>query len=150
MEEKKLPYKLTRLKWEILAQHFNQKPHAQNNCKNLIKFIDESYDTLKAIGQHDVSPLVVPDTYISDPNVLIQLGLQDKRNSGQPITAYDIIGVKEDASLKDIHNQYKKLALKWHPDKHAPDDKTAAEQIFKVLAWANDAINRIREEGSNK
>ena len=31
---------------------------------------------------------------------------------------YKILGVKRDATQKEIKKAYRKLALKWHPDKH--------------------------------
>jgi len=31
---------------------------------------------------------------------------------------YDILGIKQDASQREIDEAYKKLSTEWHPDKH--------------------------------
>ncbi|HNY32823.1 MAG TPA: molecular chaperone DnaJ [Fibrobacteria bacterium] len=51
---------------------------------------------------------------------------------------YEILGIPRDASEDQIKSAYKKLAIKYHPDKN-PGDK-AAEEKFKEAAEAYDVL----------
>ena len=52
---------------------------------------------------------------------------------------YEILGIQKGASEGDIKKAYRKLAMKYHPDKN-PDDKDA-EDKFKEIAEANDVLS---------
>ena len=48
---------------------------------------------------------------------------------------YQILNVKPEATQEEIRKSYKKLAVKWHPDKN-PDNKDEAERKFKQISEA--------------
>ncbi|NBU91796.1 MAG: molecular chaperone DnaJ [Flavobacteriia bacterium] len=52
---------------------------------------------------------------------------------------YEVLGVSKDASQQDIKSAYRKLALKYHPDRN-PDDATAEEK-FKEAAEAYEVLS---------
>lgn len=50
-----------------------------------------------------------------------------------PLKYYEILQVQKDASLMDIKKSYRKLALKYHPDKSGGDQ---TEEMFKKVSVA--------------
>lgn len=52
---------------------------------------------------------------------------------------YEVLGVKRDASEKEIRSAYRRLARKHHPDVN-PNDK-ASEALFKEINAANDVLS---------
>ncbi|KAL8553888.1 hypothetical protein ACS0TY_002235 [Phlomoides rotata] len=40
---------------------------------------------------------------------------------------YSVLGIRKDASFSDIRSAYRKLALKWHPDRWAKNPSAAGE-----------------------
>ena len=54
-------------------------------------------------------------------------------------TLYEILGVKKDASPEEIKKAYRKLALKYHPDKNKGSKET--EEKFKEIAKAHEVLS---------
>ena len=57
---------------------------------------------------------------------------------------YKRLGVSENADAKEIKAKYRKLAMKYHPDRN-PDDKKA-EEMFKTVS---ELRMRIKEYEGN-
>ena len=54
---------------------------------------------------------------------------------------YELLGVARDATEAAVRSGYKRMALKWHPDKHAQASRAAAERVFKRIADAYQTLS---------
>ena len=52
---------------------------------------------------------------------------------------YEVLGVSRNASAQELKKAFKKLAMKYHPDRN-PDDSQAAEK-FKELSEAYEILS---------
>lgn len=80
-----------------------------------------------------------------DPSLDIDARLQrvtQKANKKEKVDYYKVLGVDKKASQKDIKRAYKKLAMKWHPDKHSesPETKAQANRKFKEIVEAHEVL----------
>jgi len=53
---------------------------------------------------------------------------------------YDVLNINQNSDANEIKKQYRKLALKWHPDKN-PNNKTEAEIKFKEINEAYEVLS---------
>ena len=65
---------------------------------------------------------------------------------------YEILGVSKDATQAEIKAAYRKLAKKWHPDKHQ-DDKNFQDEMMKKINEAyeilSDPVKRRKYDSEN-
>src|SRR6266540_6149994 len=59
---------------------------------------------------------------------------------------YEVLGVERNASEEEIKKAYRKLAVKYHPDKN-PGDK-ASEDKFKELGEAYEALSNPQQRAA--
>lgn len=57
------------------------------------------------------------------------------------IDYYNVLKVGRNAGEEDLKKAYKKLAMKWHPDKNNSNNKTEAEAKFKQISEAYDVLS---------
>jgi len=62
------------------------------------------------------------------------------------LDCYKVLEVEGGADAKEVKKGYRKLALKFHPDKVDPKDKEAAQKKFVQLAHAYEVLTTKREE----
>ena len=59
---------------------------------------------------------------------------------------YKILGVKKDTIDREIKKAYRKLSLKWHPDKN-PNNREEAEEKFKKI---NEAFSVLSDKNKRR
>lgn len=66
-------------------------------------------------------------------------GREKRKDIDMGMDYYKILQVDKNAKEDDLKKAYRKLAMKWHPDKN-PSNKKEAEAKFKEISEAYDVI----------
>nr|AFK39881.1 unknown [Medicago truncatula] len=69
----------------------------------------------------------------------------DDNNNNKPKDYYKVLEIEYDATDEDIRLNYRRLALKWHPDKHKDDSAVTAkfQEINEAYNVLNDPAKRL-------
>lgn len=57
------------------------------------------------------------------------------------VNYYKVLGLDRNATAEDVRRAYRKLALKWHPDKNLGESSAEAEKRFKEISEAYEVLS---------
>ena len=63
--------------------------------------------------------------------------------------AYRVLGLTEDATQQEIKKRYKKLALKWHPDRNT-ENKEEAQKKFIEIQQAYEILSNLKSKRASR
>ena len=115
------------------------------NEPNNYKLLFQRAELLKDIGDYDGA---LKDLYVIKKNrnsqkvVKMIEQISDLQEKEKNVDYYTLLGVKRDADQKEIKDAYRKLVIKWHPDRYKdPVAKKEAEKKMKMINKAYDVIS---------
>ncbi|MBA6379692.1 MULTISPECIES: DnaJ domain-containing protein [unclassified Colwellia] len=77
----------------------------------------------------------------------IELGYENKLDLLKKKSSYELLGITQEASLKEIKKAYKKKVLLYHPDRTDDFMTSYSEEVIKLL---NKAVDKIKENIKNE
>lgn len=90
---------------------------------------------LRPTGEHPQPKLL--QNYLESETIPRKKQDRDERKKTMGLDYYRILEVDRSAKEDDLKKAYRKLAMKWHPDKN-PNNKKDAEAKFKQISEAYD------------
>lgn len=136
------------IKKEILDKIFKDPDLGNKSLEELIKIKNltstskATYDFIKKnyINEFNNLNYMINNYPIIFLTKLKNIGLKDSENiSTKMDKAYKILGLPNNANQIEIKNAYKKLALKWHPDKNKNFEST---EIFQIIKKAYEILTK--------
>ncbi|XP_030957034.1 dnaJ homolog subfamily B member 6 isoform X2 [Quercus lobata] len=67
-------------------------------------------------------------------------------NGGSSFSYYSVLGIRKDASFSDVRSAYRKLALKWHPDRWARNSGAATAEAKRRFQQIQEAYSVLSDE----
>lgn len=122
----------------------NPKPNNANWRNRVQTQIDNLRSTFGVNQQHAVA-----DEFQAQLDKIIGSGADKQKQEQEQIIDeqstdyYKVLGIENTASPEEIRSAYKKLALKWHPDRWAgasDEEKDIATEKFKEISNAYTAL----------
>ena len=103
-------------------------------------------DLEEEMGDHEFAKASYVKAKELDPSLNIDSHLQrvsNKVNTKVKTDYYELLGVDKTADEKTIKRAYKKLAMKWHPDRNndSEEQKNKATKKFKEIVEANEVLS---------
>lgn len=98
------------------------------------------------LGEYEEAKQDFNQAHQLDPNIGARQRIKEAEKEAKKAARkdyYKILGVEKNANDDEIKKAYKKLALKWHPDKNNQDEESrlAAEQKFKDINEAYSVLS---------
>jgi DnaJ family protein C protein 7 len=106
----------------------------ESECNKALQDFEKVYDLAEKGGNEE---------QMRDMKKKIQEAQVQLKRSKQK-DFYKILGVPRDASDAEVKKGYRKLALKWHPDRHANSaqgEKEEAEKVFRDINLAYEVLS---------
>ncbi|XP_075658458.1 uncharacterized protein LOC142628268 [Castanea sativa] len=67
-------------------------------------------------------------------------------NGGSSFSYYSVLGIRKEASSSDVRSAYRKLALKWHPDRWARNSGAATAEAKRRFQQIQEAYSVLSDE----
>ncbi|CAL1407606.1 unnamed protein product [Linum trigynum] len=68
-------------------------------------------------------------------------------NGGAQSSYYAVLGIRNDASFSDVRSAYRRLAMRWHPDKRARNPGLAAGDAERRFQQIQEAYSVLSDPG---
>ena len=114
------------VKIRVAMSNFFRSPHWQQLKDSFWKSLEDLWRDFKTEGLEGVKK-----------RLIMYSDIQGEERSRL------ILGVKQDASLKELKDRYRELAKEWHPDHHHSSSEQEKEFVTEKFVEINDAYNNL-------